>query len=293
MDRVRHIATTWDGDRVAAAQFEERVAVWNLRQRQQVSEFDTILGFGGRRLCITRDGRFVVAATYHTQGVACYDANDGTLCWQRRGLKTAQHVSIDDSSGTVLVSFEMRSALALDLATGSELSTARDVRKSFVSPHTQARALAGKSGTVRIFTAPDPWSVRVRHPVLTIAFSPTAVAISEMGGPVSCYALETGQEQWRQTWLPNEHAIRIGYVAAANAFACVASRFDRGTQDLVLIGVESGAIAQRHQGLSSPEFGFACRGSRVLLWDGSLIDTTSGVLVSKLPFPDVSQPPAS
>ncbi len=76
---MRHIASSWDGHRVAVRAFERRVAVWDVSGRKQISEFDPRLDFCGQRLGITSDGLRVIAGAYQRYGICCYDADASGL----------------------------------------------------------------------------------------------------------------------------------------------------------------------------------------------------------------------
>ena len=48
--------------RVAAALFERTVQLWDVRTAQQLSQFETVFSFGGRRLALSPYGDLCVAA---------------------------------------------------------------------------------------------------------------------------------------------------------------------------------------------------------------------------------------
>src|SRR5207248_2897310 len=81
---IRHLATSWSGSVIAAAEFERTVHVWDVAELRHLTTFPTIMDFGGTRLAITPDGKNCVAAAYHVEGVAAYAAPDGTEVWRRK-----------------------------------------------------------------------------------------------------------------------------------------------------------------------------------------------------------------
>jgi hypothetical protein len=56
---IRHISTSLSGHTIALAEFEKRVQIFDINSLHIISEFDTVLDFGGQRLAISEDGKSV------------------------------------------------------------------------------------------------------------------------------------------------------------------------------------------------------------------------------------------
>lgn len=291
MGRVRHIATSWDGSRVAVAAFERRVAVWDIETEQKISEFDAGLDFGGRRLAITADGRRVVAGAYIRHGISCHDASSGALLWQRKDLKKVQFITA--TSDRVYCSFDRRAACALDVATGETIEVMRGLKEVCCSPLGNAMFLD------KVSRPPELRSIegkligiieRATFAFLCVSFSPDFVLTSESGGPIRCFSLADASEVWRFAPRSGTHALSLGYNAKSEVFMGVFWSFRDGGSDTVVqfdprIGKRKSVVSLPE----SPEHGFCAHGTLLLGWDGTMTDTTTGKTVKKLPFPDVTK----
>src|SRR5262245_36893595 len=217
-DPVREIAVSPGGQFAAAAALGPEVFVWDLAQRRESESFPTVFEFGGRRLAASDNG-FVVAAAYAALGLACYDSKNGRLVWSRKDLKKVQCVSISASSQFVYVGFDERPCKVLWTSSGFTAFNLRGVRRVFESAYGPIALLDKKIPQV----ASPPSGKRsfaierCTFAILSAAFSPTTLAISESTGPVRAFELSTGRELWRYEQ-PGCHILTIGYSDDQNAF---------------------------------------------------------------------------
>src|SRR5258708_6132927 len=122
---IRHLATSPSGNLIAAAEFKSRVSIWNLQTQVKLSEFETVLDFGGARLAIDEVGERCVAGAYRVHGIACYNTNNGELLWQRRDLKKVQWIAILPSQNEIACGFEIAPLQILSLDNGKTLQKLR------------------------------------------------------------------------------------------------------------------------------------------------------------------------
>lgn len=90
---IRHVATARDGNIVAVGLFERTVSIWNMATGKCVSEFETVLGFGGASLALSKKESACLVSAYR-RGLACYDVPSGAMRWRRRDLKQIGQVVI-------------------------------------------------------------------------------------------------------------------------------------------------------------------------------------------------------
>jgi WD40 repeat protein len=291
MKRIRHIGTTWNGSRVAVASFEHHVAIWDIQSGKNISEFKTILDFGGSRLAITADGTRLVAGAYDRYGIACYDADDGALIWQRRELKSVQHIGLI-SEGYVYCGFERISGRLLDMRDGSEVSIHRGLAEIYVSPFTQLRFHDQKSRPAEIRTPSNGLIGTIERTTfgfLSVTFSPDAVVTSEAGGPIRCFDIETVEKRWEIAPPPGIHATELSYDSQLGQFQAVLFPYQQDGESYMLrIDPSCGKQITQLRIPQSPVYGFCLEGSQLLCWDGSLVSTSTGKLVQKLEFPDTA-----
>ncbi len=122
MNAIRHISTTNYEDVIALGEFEGRVQMWRRQPPEKISDFLTVLGFGGKRLELSPDGTRCFAAAYSANGIACYDSHTGALLWQRKDLSKIQTVRYSISGNGVYCFFDMGAAQLLSDLIGETLS---------------------------------------------------------------------------------------------------------------------------------------------------------------------------
>lgn len=292
MTRVRHIATSWEGHRVAVAECDRRVAVWDVVSAEKVSEFDTVLDFGGTRLAITQDGERVIAGAYHRYGIACYDASTGVQLWQRKDLKKVQYVGLSHSGVQVYCGFERRAGRVLDLETGADLEVLHGVASVTESPFNGMRFIERKAGTAQLRSATNKRLGKVERTTfafLSVAFTPNYLVTSESTGPIRCFDLLGAQEMWRVMPPYATHAMYLGYDIEAELCQAITWSYSLGGRSTLLTFDPTTGAFKGGVGLpESPVFGFCLRGTRLLAWDGSFISAESGEVISRFEFPDTS-----
>lgn len=106
------------------------------RDRPKVSEFPAVYDFGGSRVAISEDGRFVVTAAYSRPGVHAYRVSDGERMWISGRSRKAQRVAISGDCKRVFVCYNSAPMAELDAADGTVMTLASGVERIVVSPHT-------------------------------------------------------------------------------------------------------------------------------------------------------------
>lgn len=291
MRRIRHISTSRNGARIAVGAWERRVAVWDAVAGSRLSEFDTILDSGGKRLAITPDGTRLVVGAYNADGIRCYDAISGKELWRRKEKKGVQTILISPDGNRAYCEFADGPLHVMDVQTGSTIEPKRAVTGVFESPFESAVFLETRSGSYRIERQSDePIKVeRESSAILSVAYAPGQFLVSEMGGPIRCLFVADGREAWRFSPASGTHALACGFDETVHQFAavlwpyqtggdCIVARFDPAS------GEQTGSFIVRDAAV----FGFLKSGSQLLTWDGTIRTVADGQVVAKLDFPDTS-----
>ncbi|NJK96866.1 MAG: hypothetical protein HC905_19870 [Bacteroidales bacterium] len=87
MREIGHISTSFEGNRIALAEFEKEVQIFDIDSFQEISEFTSVLSFGGKRIAINKLGDICAWGAWSRHGICGYNANSGELLWQRKDLK--------------------------------------------------------------------------------------------------------------------------------------------------------------------------------------------------------------
>lgn len=290
MSRIRHVATSHNGNLVAVGAFERRIAIWNIKTLAMCAEFDSSLDFGGERLAISPNNQFVVAGAYRRLGISCHEAKSGKLLWQRKDLKKVQHISTSIDSMFVYCGFEAGPACALSITTGDLLGKTRALKRTYVSPYDQLLMHEHRSQPLVVYSLTEGKLgelSKTTFALLDATFSPDALVISEVGGPIRCFELMDLRERWRMDQPDGIHAIKMTFAESQKSFLAVQWAYkESGEHSLITLDPKSGKTMSSLMLPAAFEFGFCKKGSLLLTNDGTLLDTTTCKPTSKLAFPD-------
>jgi hypothetical protein len=255
LSAIRQIASAGGAARIALGQFEKTVSVWNLEPPRRVATFDTILDFGGQRLALSEDGATVVAAAFDFEGVAAYDASTGKLRWQRRDIEHPQVVSVSHATAAIYVGVEDGPCSVLALENGETLAQIPGVRQVVESPHgplvflDEARPHVAGLDRTRLFSIE-----RGTFAFLAIAFAPSRLAVSESGGPVTCFEIPSGDICWRFVPPQGTHCLELSYLPGNDQFAGVLWPFaSGGVKELVTFDDRGNATTVKYLGMTATE----------------------------------------
>ncbi|SRR6266568_3113392 len=283
---ICHLAASREGGVLAAAEFEKLVHLYDLRTLERVRTLDTTHDFGGHRLAISGDGQTIIVGAYNIHGVAAYSGADGRELWRRKDLKKVQYIRFNTDDSRVFCCFDHRPCESLNVATGKSGTPRRGVRRIWESPFGRLRFLErSRDYAIADFEAPIASIARVSFAVLSAAFSPTLLCISEAAGPVRAFDVATGSEVWRCK-PPAGHFLQVAFCEELRSFAgvCWPLRHD-SSYLLQLFDSQSGAATGVAEIRLTAETEFCLRGSRLVTSAGSVFDVASGKRVAELPFP--------
>lgn len=283
---IHHLASSWSGSVIAAAEFEHTAHVWDVAAQMHLATFPTIMDAGGNRLTVTPDGKNCIAAAYHVEGIASYSVADGTETWRRKDLKKTQTLRAALDGRRVFACFDNRSCQVLNRETGKTIKTWAGVRNVWESPYQpvmllEKRPLLLQSQDERkIATIPAE-----TFAVLDVAFGPGLVCVTESTGPLRCLDTQTGEERWRFQE-KGQHFLDLAFAEQAQAFVGVCWPYERGGSfRLLRFEPQTGASFFVTDLDNAAEFKFCLRGTRLLAADGSIMDSATGQHVGKLAFP--------
>ena len=280
--RIRHLASSRFGDRVAAAEFEERTHIWDVRKLRRVLSFATILDFGGNRLAISSDGTLCVAASFEKHGVACYSTDSGNELWRRADVQHSQHISFTANDDGIIVCTDDRSSYILSRLDGKTVSTFENAHRviesewgSFFFQSSDQMKVTGPGGFVRVIP-------RLTFAELAVAFSPAHVCLSESGGGIRCVEIESGAEVWRH-FQKGHHAVHLFYSRAEDTFFAVDFEYESGGNSRLLrFRATTGQMDVSSHRNFHGEVAFCFDGSRLVTGIGDVIDSTTGLSVGHL-----------
>lgn len=284
---IRHLASSWSGKFLAAAEFKSAVSVWSLETLKKLAQFDTILDFGGHRLAIGADGSRCVAGAYQVHGIACYDAQSGEKIWQRKDLKKVQTISISPGQSEVVCGFADGPLQILRIRDGKTLQKIRGCSDLQISPLEPVQMVDKAKPQLQTLDASTFARIeRESFAILSVAFGHGAVAISEATGPVRCFETTTGRNLWRYKGPPGTHALELGYHFQLRRFLAVERPYEKGgIKTLLLLDAQTGKVEAKRPLDESATETFCSAGARLVSSDGWMIDSATGRLVGQFDFP--------
>nr|WP_295934629.1 hypothetical protein [uncultured Dyadobacter sp.] len=281
MNDIRHIATSRNGKVIAVAEFERRVQIIDIDNLTVISEFDTILDFGGRRLAISEDGLICLCGSWDRYGICAYETSTGKLIWQRKDLKKVQHIqNLSAHTDQVFAQFEMGPSRSLDIYTGAEIQKFPGI-EYLVDAKDVPIDVIGKGRSILVLdrlTRKTIASVPTRSfAILDIVISDDSFLVSESGGPLSCYDISTGAYKWRIPANKDGHFLRACFHPILEEFVGVSWPFlNGGNKKLKCIDKNTGEITNELVIDCPVETEFALSGQALVTSDRKVIDIQRG-----------------
>lgn len=280
MNDIRHIATSFNGQTIALAEFERRVQIFDIYSLQVISEFDTILDYGGKRLAISEDGSICICGCWERQGICAYEIKTGKIVWQRKDLKKVQHIqTLYADSSKFFAQFATGASRIFDINTGNDIEKITGAKYFFNSMFLEIDII-DKSRSIQIVDRQTKKAKvnigRQTFGTLDLDIAEDCFAVSESGGPLSCYDIVSGQLKWRISTNENGHFIKVAFNKELDNFIGVTWPFmRRGKKKVKYINKNTGAI-EREILINQPvEIEFALNGSVLITSDRELINIES------------------
>ncbi|MEM8666800.1 MAG: hypothetical protein AAGG48_04755 [Planctomycetota bacterium] len=283
-NEIRRVATSYEGTMVAFSEFKKTIHVVDLASGSHVASFDLELDSGGSRLAIDPANSSCAAASFRNGSVTLADLS-GSVRWKRENLDGIQRVQFSND-GTRLYCVHNRVLSQLDVRTGRQVpfnmseERCAGTRQLRESPFGERLVLDRYDADIQVTTKSLKNVCQLRRKsfaVLDFAFTPDRLAITESGGPISCYDLATTRELWTLSFPAGIHAIDLDYNEDANCFVAVSWPFEKGGKyRLLAITSDTGEIVRETVLRDGVDFGFANRGSRLITTTGRVFNSSSG-----------------
>ena len=295
--QIRHLAASYSGKILAAAEFERSVHLWDLEAHTLLKTIETTLDFGGDRLAMSPDSKTLAVGSYNFYGMAAYSTSTGAELWRRKDLKKVQQVAFSNDSERVLCCREKGSCERLNAGNGKSGQQLRDVRNIFASPHAPLYVTSGsRNAPYRLQNNESKLASipRITFAILSVAFSESQVCISEAAGPVRCCAIPTGEEIWRYVPPSGIHFLEIGFCAASECFCGLSWSYGTGGHYFLHCFDPSNGVARGTVKLGTGwQASFCCRGACLVNNFGSIFQVPTGQIIGKLDFASVLEAPKS
>jgi hypothetical protein len=194
---ISEIAISSENSLIALSNSEGKIYVWDIKNNKEICQFNSTFGFGGKRLAITSDGKYVTTGSYGRKGLALYNSIDGSIVWKRKDLSKIQTVKITPDDKYIFVSIDNKYLLKIELATGETVEKLKGVEDIFFSLYDDIYILESKKYDVYSKGEKILSIYKESSSCLDMCFASGLAFISEVGENVRAISYLTGDEIWR------------------------------------------------------------------------------------------------
>ncbi|MFN3301144.1 MAG: YncE family protein, partial [Sediminibacterium sp.] len=277
MKEIRHISTSFLGNRIALAEFENLVQIFDLNTLQVISEFNSVLSYGGKRIAIDEQGEICVCGAWQRHGICGYNSNSGELIWQRKDLKRVQHLqNLRSNQQLLFANFEGSSSRIIDFRTGIDIDKIPNIINYYECKY-QSIDIYDRSLSIDIIDRISKKRIakldRKSFGTLDLTFNFDSLCISESAGPLSCYDLNNGKLKWRIYGGIDGHYLRICYNEHLNMFVGITWPYaNGGDKKIMYINTNTGAVENEVNIKQPVETEFAMDGKFLITSNRQIID---------------------
>jgi WD40 repeat protein len=288
---IRHLASTAEGKRIAAGEFEVVVSVWDLKTRRKISEFETPLDYGGSRLAINPRGAICAIASWRYRGVALYDAATAEVIGIRERVGRPQRVKYSPDGTRLYCCVERGPCLVLDGDSAALLGKYSAVRNTFCSRfgdlELREKSRRNARHEISKVLGKNLTSFeRTTFAVKSADFGPDRVCLSESTGPVRCIDTENGREIWRYDPPGKCHVEELAYSEGNGHFHGVHwPYYHGGPKKLLRFDYQSGKVTVVAQLRHFAESVFCSKGNKLITSEGDVVNVENGASERAFTFP--------
>lgn len=279
---IRHISTSFKGPKITLAEFDKIVQIIDIVEKEKISEFETILDFGGKRVAIDNSGKICICASYEKNLVCGYETITGNKIWQRKDIKKVQVIRIlTTPEESIFIQSDKGPGRILNIFTGEDIILLPGIENFFESNFQTIQFHERKD----VFEIVDRITLnkilsikRKSFALLDMAFSKDSILISESGGPASCYDLENGELKWILPLDSDGHFLKLCYNEICNQFLAISWPFQRGgNKKLKYLNLQNGNLEKELTIDRPAETEFALEGNLLITSEKLIINTLTGL----------------
>lgn len=209
---IRHIATSYNGDTFAVAEFERIVYIWSFKDLKKLTTLYTKLDFGGQRLAISSTGTLCAVGAYDRYGISMYDLNTDDLLWSNKDLKKVQVLRFNHSGDRLYACFSDKSMHVINALTGEIIEKIRGIKNIWFSPYENIYLTEGNNISLCKSASVKKLKIeRQSFAILDVAFAKDMIFVTEAGGPLRAIDINSGKVLWNIN-IDDNHFLKLGYL---------------------------------------------------------------------------------
>jgi hypothetical protein len=264
---------------------EGRLSIFNAETKIRLRDFPVIYSRAGLKRCAPgRDMKSCFVGCYQDHGLAAYSTEDGSELWRRADILPLQNVASFPLEDIVFCQSQDLEALILCSSTGHTLDIQHGLKDVHSSPFCKVAVVGARKlevhqpfGTVRGRID------RTTFAVLDCAFSENEIVITESGGPLRCFALDSIEPMWTHTPRKGTHFLTLSFFKGLDSFVGILWDFEEGDggagQRLLHLDRQTGAVIRDMPLDITGHCHFCLAGSLVFTSHLQLLSAETGSLV--------------
>ncbi len=183
--RIDNIEIAAKSSFIVASEFEKITDVWDISKGEKICRFNSTYGFGGERIAISTDGKYIVTGSYRKKGLVLYHTSDGSIVWIRSDISKIQKVKFSIDNMYIFVSIDNKNILKISINDGSTLEKIKGAANIFFNLYEDVYLLESKEYIIYLNGRKASRICKESFACLDACFSNITVYISEAAKSIS------------------------------------------------------------------------------------------------------------
>jgi hypothetical protein len=209
--------------------FDCRLSLFDLRARKRLADFPVMYSGGPWRYALSRDAQLCFVGCFQEHGLAAYSTHDGSERWRRKDLQILNGVAPLDHEDVVSCTCNGNELILLCAQTGRTLDIQHGIEYIYSSPFSRAMLLSARNLELHL-----PFGNRLgiipreTFGELDCAFSESEIVITESGGSVRAFDLQSLKPLWTHKPPKGTHFMELCYSKPLNRFVGIRWNYKDG-----------------------------------------------------------------
>ena len=207
---VYNVVASSTGSHILLGDHEHNVAAYDLHNNVCSKIIKTT--FDGDRLALSDEFSIIIAGAHHVHGLAAYSLDEGSEQWRRKDIKKVQSINLSSNGAVAYCEREDASLVVIDVQNGELQRTVRGAEAVYDSKYDDVKFVdAHKPYLLDSDMKRISYIEKTSFAILGAVFAPGLLFISESCGPIRCFDIASGKEQWRYNPEKGSHVLELGY----------------------------------------------------------------------------------
>jgi len=222
--KVYDMNSSINGKYFLATAAEKTIQIYDADAKKRIAEFSTHYEFGGKRTCLSNNGKLMAVARYSRFGITLYDVVSKEILWVNKEVKRIQRICFSADESRIYVTNNDDVLYEISVNDGKVVSTKKHISEVAV----------GKNGVVEML---DHYGNRrimfngkmivPEKGVLSLLIAEDHVFYSNIRGGLVCCS-NSGHTVWQVENNEGEHYVKLSYCEKYNALIAIAYKFSEG-----------------------------------------------------------------